>query len=109
MRSHNTSTLKTRGFGLSEVSVFYLGTIYIVAMWLWLLLLSPLAHFFPFIKNRDWIVALPHLLIIALLILHLLSSFYTVTLTENMVVLSWLRIPLRKISVDTLRLFCAVG
>ena len=29
--------------------------------------------------------------------------------TENMVVLSWLCIPLRRLSVDTLQLFCAVG
>ena len=109
MRSHNTSTLKTRGFGLSGVSVFYISIIYIVSMWLWLLLLIPLAHFFPLIKNNDWIVALPCLLILALLVLHLLSALYTVTLTKNMVILSWLHIPLRKIPVVTLRLFCAVG
>ena len=109
MRSESSSDLKVRGFGLSGVSVFYISIIYIVSMWVWLLLLIPLAHFFPLIKNNDWIVALPCLLILALLVLHLLSAFYTVTLTKNMVILSWLHIPLRKIPVDTLRLFCAVG
>ena len=109
MRSHNTSTLKTRGFGLSGVSIFYISIIYIASLWAWLLLLIPLTHFFPLIKNNDWIVALPCLLVSVLLVLHLLSSFYTVTLTENMVVLSWLCIPLRRLSVDTLQLFCAVG
>lgn len=109
MRSESSSALKVRGFGLSGVSVFYISIIYIVSMWVWLLLLIPLAHFFPLVKNNDWIVALPCLLILALLVLHLLSAFYTVTLTKNMVILSWLHIPLRKIPVDTLRLFCAVG
>lgn len=109
MRSESTSSLKTRGFGLSGVSVFYISIIYIASLWAWLLLLIPLAYFFPAIKNNDWIIALPCLLVFALLVLHLLSSFYTVTLTENMVVLSWLRIPLRRIPVNTLRLFCAVG
>lgn len=109
MRSHNTPTLKTYGFGLSGVTIFYISIIYIASLWAWLLLLIPLTHFFPLIKNNDWIVALPCLLVFALIVLHLLSSFYTVTLTENMVVLSWLCIPLRRLSVDTLQLFCAVG
>ena len=109
MRSHNTSILKTRGFGLSGVSVFYISIIYIASLWAGLLLLIPLTHFFPLIKDKDWIVALPCLLVFALLVLHLLSSFYTVTLTENVVVLCWLCIPLRRVSADTLQLFCAVG
>jgi len=109
MSDESTSTLKTHGFGLSGVSIFYISIIYIVSMWVWLLLLIPLAHFFSPIKDNDWIVAFPCLLILALMMLHLLSSFYTVTLTEGMVVLSWLHIPLRRIPVDTLRLFCAVG
>lgn len=109
MRSHNTSNLKTRGFGLSGVSVFYISIIYIASMWARLLLLIPLTHFFPLIKNNDWIIALPCLLVFGLLVLHLLSSFYTVTLTEKTVILSWLRIPLRRLSVDALQLFCAVG
>ncbi len=109
MRSKNTSSLKTHGFGLSGVSVFYISIIYIASIWVWLLLLIPLAYFFPAIKNNDWIMAFPCLLVFALVVLHLLSSFYTVTLTENIVVLSWLGIPLRRLSVDTLRLFCTVG
>ena len=110
MRSKSSLALKTRGFGLSGVSAFYISIIYMVSMWLWLLLLIPLAHFFPLIiKNNVWFLALPCLLILALFVLHLLSLFYTVTLTKNTVILSWLRIPLRKVPVDTLRLFCAVG
>ena len=109
MRSHNTSNLKTHGFGLSCVSVFYISIIYIASIWAWLLLLIPLTHLFPLIKNNDWIIALPWLLVLGLLVLHLLSSFYTVTLTEKTVILSWLRIPLRRLSVDALQLFCAVG
>ena len=109
MSSHNTSNLKTHGFGLSGVSFFYISIIYIASMWAWLLLLIPLTHFFPLIKNNDWIIALPCLLVFGLLVLHLLSSFYTVTLTEKTVILSWLRIPLRRLSVDALQLFCAVG
>ncbi len=107
MGSHNTSTLKTRGFGLSGVSIFYISIIYIASLWAWLLLLIPLTHFFSI--NNHWIVAFPCLFGFALLVLHLLFSFYTVTLTERMVVLSWLGIPLRRLSVDTLQLFCAVG
>lgn len=109
MKTESASSLNVRGFGLSGVSVFYISIIYIAAMWVCLLLLIPLAHFFPLIKNHDLIAMIPCLLILALLVLHLLSAFYTVTLTQNMVILSWLRIPLRKISVNTLRLFCAVG
>lgn len=109
MKRKPASVLKTRGFGLSGVSVFYISVIYIAFLWVWLLLLIPLTHFFPRIKGNDWIIALPCLLSFALIVLHLLSSLYTVTLTETTVTLSWLRIPLRRLPADAFRLFCAVG
>lgn len=109
MKNESASFLKTRGFGLSGVSALYISLIYYGIMLVWLLLLIPLMHFFPFIKNHDWIAALPCLFVLALLVLHILTAFYTVTLTEDMAILSWLRIPLRKIPIETLRLFCAVG
>lgn len=109
MKSKNAAALKIRGFGLSGVSVLYISAIYLAVILVWLVLLIPLRHFFPAIINKDWVIALPYLLVLAVMVLHLLSSFYTVILLEDAAVLSWLGIPLRRIPADTLRLFCAVG
>lgn len=108
MRQKN-APISTRGFGLSGISVFYLSVIYLALMWLGLLILIPLVHFFPAVKGKNWILAVPCLLVTGMLLAHLLSSFYRVILTEDRVVLSWLRIPLRKLFEQDMRLFCAVG
>lgn len=108
MERQNAS-VKARGFGLSGASLLYLSIYYIVVMLLCLLFLFPLEHFFPSLRGPEWILIVPYMLPVVMLIVHLLFSFCTVTLTEEAIVLSWLCIPLRRISPSDLRLFCAVG
>ena len=108
MERQNAS-VKARGFGLSGASLLYLSIYYIVVMLLCLLFLFPLEHFFPSLRGLEWILIVPYMLPVVMLIVHLLFSFCTVTLTEEAIVLSWLCIPLRRISPSDLRLFCAVG
>lgn len=109
MEKEGKISVKTLGSGLSGASVMYSCLISYGSMLAWNLLLLLLMHFFPFIRNYDWLLVLPGLLSLVLIALHLLSGFYTITLTKDMVMLSWLHIPLRKIPIEKLRIFCAVG
>ena len=107
MNDESKISVKTRGSGRSGASIMYCGLICYGSMLVWIMLLNPLKHFFSMMN--DWLTVLPGLLVFSLEVLHLLSAFYTATLTKDMVIISWMHIPLRKIPVDTLRLVCAVG
>lgn len=109
MNDESKISVKTWSCGLSGKSVMYTCLIGYGSMLAWILLLLPLKHFWPIINDHNWIVVLPPLLIALLWVLHLLSGIYTVTLTKDMLVLSWMHIPLCKMPIDKLRLFCAVG
>lgn len=101
--------IKARGFGLSGLSAFYLGIVSYLFIFAGLLLLLMLSEIFPGIRGNDGLLVILYCMPFALLLVHLVLSFYTVTLTEETVILSWLGVPLRKLSVEQLHLFCVVG
>ena len=101
--------LKVHGFGLSGASIFYLFFIYIACIVLWALALLPLGYFFPALMQHDWAVLMPYLIVVLILLVHACASFVTVSLDEKEIRVFYLGIPIRKIPVSELRLFCAVG
>jgi len=102
--------LKARGFGLSDFSFYYMGIFYTISMWLLLILFIPLSHFFPTLKEYEWIFIFPFLIPFCILILiYFLFFFYNITLNDKEIVLSLFSIPFRTIPVSNLRLFCTVG
>ena len=105
MEQRNAS-IKLRGFGLSGASVDHIWFIFAGALWACLLILLTLSQFF---RIPEWVTWSPYLLIAVMFVAHLLSALYTVTLTKETVVLSWLGIRLRRYAVKDLRTFCAVG
>ena len=107
-KNHNTG-ITAHGFALSGAAVMYLFVIYIGVMWGFLIALIPLVHFFPVLKEHDWLTILPSLLIVVILLLHILCSFYTVVLNANSVMIKWFGITVRKIPVARFKVFCAVG
>lgn len=101
--------IKAPGFALSGASVMYLAIIYIGVMWGILITLIPLVFFFPVLKEYEWLITAPSILVVAILLLHILCFFYTVILEPNMVTLKWFGIPVRRIPISRFKTFCAVG
>lgn len=101
--------IKAHGFAFSGAAVMYLFFLYIGAMWGLMIALIPLVHFFPVLKEYEWLFAAPTILVPAILLLRMLCCFYTVILEPNMVTLKWFGIPVRRIPVSRLKTFCAVG
>ena len=102
------TAIKTHGTDLSK-SLIYIWFFYMAAICVWGLLFALLSHFLPFIVN-DWVLFFPWIITTVLLVCYMVFSFrYTVTLTEETIVRSWLGIPLCKYSVSDLQIFCAVG
>ena len=101
--------IKAPGFALSGASGMYLCFIYMAAMWGLLLMLIPLVHFFPVLKECEWLIAAPSILVVVILLLHILCCFYTVILEPDVVTLKWFGIPVRRIPTTKFKTFCAVG
>ncbi len=101
--------LKVHGFGLSGASFFYTSFIFTVLSVLWLLTLLLLGYFFPALTQYELLVSMPYLIVMFILLVHACASFVTVTLDEKEIRVFYFGIPIRKIPVSQLRLFCAVG
>ena len=101
--------IKAHGFAFTAASIIYLWAIYFGAMWVLLLTLIPLVQFFPALRECDWLIAAPPVLIVVILLLHVLSGFYTVILEPHVVTLQWFGIPFRRIPTSRFKIFCAVG
>lgn len=106
-KTHNE--IKTRGFALSGAALMYLSFIYIAVSWGFLIVLIPLEHFFPALKEFSWLIIAPSILVAVILLFYILCCFYTVILEPNMVILKWFGIPVRHIPTSRFKTFCAVG
>jgi len=110
MKKHSAAGIKAHGFALSGMSVYYLSLIYCCATFVFLIVLIPLVHVFPILKESEWLVAVPSVATISILPLHIIiCCFYTVILQPNMVVLKWFGMEIRRIPVSQFKTFCAVG
>lgn len=109
MKDANVSRLKIRGFGLSDAAINYGVFLFLAAQFALILVMVPLVRFFPAMGNSMWLMILPYGLIPTLFVLYLLASFYTVILDPEQIVLTWMGIPVRRIPVSQIRLFCAIG
>lgn len=106
----NDTSVKMRISGLGGyTSSYVISIISLASMFIWSLLLTLLIGLFPSIRRYDWLVLLPYLLPVVFIIFAIFSLFYTVTLTKDTVLLSWLNIPIRRLPARDLKLFCTVG
>ncbi len=102
--------LKVHGFGRSVRSFVYLCIAYPMLHLLVAILMIPLLHFFPQLRQySDWIslwVLVPMTLLLLLIITEALSW---AVITNEGITLYWLGIPLRRIPLSDLALFAAVS
>lgn len=97
--------LKTRGNELSGKAMLTLVFPYCILAFLWTLVLSAV----PALEDQFWLAVLPIVISFWVILLAASLNAYRVTLTEAAVTLSWLGIPLRRLSADQLQLFCLAG
>lgn len=109
MQESCNTRIKAPGFALSGAAVMCLYFIYMGVVLGLLLIFFLLAHFFPALKEYEWLIVAPSILVAVILLLHLLCSFYTVILEPDMVTLKWFGISVRRISAAKFKTFCAVG
>ena len=105
---YNTS-IKARGIILSGAALNYLTFIYIGFLFAYLVGIILLLHFFPFLRQEEWLLALPLIFPFCVPVVYLIFSFYTVILEPEEVILKWFGIPFRRIPVSRFKTFCAVG
>ena len=101
--------IKATGIAFSAAAIFYITFIYIGIKLGLVILLIPLSHFFPILKEHDWIRFLPEILTLGILISHPFCSFYSVLLYKDSVILKKFGIKIREIPVSDFKSFCLVG
>ncbi len=101
--------IKAIGTVFSATAIFYLTFIYIGIKLGLAILLIPLLHFFPILKEYDWIRFLPEILTLVFLLSYSFCAFYSVILYKDKVILKWFGIKIREIPVSELKSFCLVG
>lgn len=109
MKDTQNWEIRDRGFLFSGANVYYLGIAYIVLMFLMMLILTPVMQYFPELAGIEWLTDIPLIITGGVFLLYVFGLFYTVTLKEDSVILKWMGIPVRRISVSGFRMFCAVG
>ena len=68
-----------------------------------------LCKFFPLLKASESVLYIPVYAFIMLFFLQGLFLFYSVTLSQDRIIVSWLGLPLRTVPTGNLRFLCAVG
>lgn len=101
--------IRDRGFIFSGYVIRYLGIAYIVLMFVLILALTPIMHYFPALAEIEWLTEIPLIITGCIFLIYLLGLFYTVTLKNDCVILKWFGIPFRRIPVSGFKMFCAVG
>ena len=101
--------INATGITFSAAAIFYITFIYIGIKLGLVILLIPLSHFFPILKEYDWIRFIPEILTLGILISYSFWSFYSVLLYKDTVILKRFGIKIKKIPVSDFKAFCIVG
>ena len=105
----NKKEIKAAGSAFSATTVLIYVVFVIGIKFGSLILVIPLLHFFPFLKEYDWLRILPEIFIFVFLLTYTLCSVYSVILQPDMMILKWFGLTIRKIPLSEIHFFCAFG